>query len=148
MCRKHYVRWYRSRPGGTPCSATGCDTVAYTNGYCAKHWNRVQRHGDPHKTERKHGQQRRLTSRGYALVRRPEHPAQVRGWVHEHRVVMESMIGRLLEPGENVHHRNGVRDDNRPENLELWVSSQPSGQRVEDVVEWAREVLRRYEPLV
>src|SRR3954471_609307 len=39
-------------------------------------------------------------------------------------------VGRYLEPDESIHHRNGVRDDNRPENLELWTRPQPSGIRV------------------
>ena len=43
---------------------------------------------------------------------------------------MEQILGRYLLHEENVHHINGVRDDNRPENLELWNTSQPSGQRV------------------
>ena len=57
---------------------------------------------------------------------------------------MEESIGRYLLPGESVHHRNGVRDDNRIENLELWVKSQPAGQRVEDLLAWAREIVGRY----
>jgi hypothetical protein len=62
----------------------------------------------------------------------------------QHRVVMEELLGRALSPHENVHHTNGVRHDNRPENLELWVTSQPSGQRPADLVEWAKEILRIY----
>lgn len=65
--------------------------------------------------------------------------------VAEHRQVMEKILGRVLYPDETVHHVNGVRGDNRPENLELWSSSQPAGQRVEDKLSWAREIIRRYD---
>jgi hypothetical protein len=65
----------------------------------------------------------------------------------EHRIVMEQALGRELYPDENVHHLNGVRNDNRLENLELWTTSQPSGQRVEDKIAWAMGLLRRYDLL-
>lgn len=57
---------------------------------------------------------------GYRLVYQPDHPAAgTRGYVYEHRLVAERMIGRPLRKGEHVHHRNENPSDNRPENLQV-----------------------------
>jgi hypothetical protein len=67
--------------------------------------------------------------------------------VLEHRHVMALHLGRPLLSSENVHHKNGIRDDNRLENLELWSKAQPYGQRVSDKLEWARAFIAQYEGL-
>ncbi len=79
-----------------------------------------------------------IDKNGYRLIN------QGRKQVFEHRLVMEAMIGRKLLPEETVHHKNGQRADNRPENLELWSSRNPKGQRIEDKVEWALALLQQY----
>lgn len=64
----------------------------------------------------------RYKSQGYIMVYSPKHPyAANKNYVLEHRLVMEKKLGRYLKPSERVHHRNGIKDDNRPENLELIV---------------------------
>lgn len=51
---------------------------------------------------------------------------------------------RPLFSFENVHHKDGVRDNNDESNLELWDTTQPSGQRVEDKIKWAIDLLQRH----
>lgn len=148
MCRKHYVDWYRHREHGPRCGADGCKQPPYTNGLCPKHDYRIKRYGshDDEVLVRKPTDGRRIESRGYVELKVPGHPAAFRKvWVFEHRVVMEQHLGRYLRPYENVHHINGVRHDNRLENLELWISKQPAGQRPADLVVWAHEILALYQ---
>lgn len=60
---------------------------------------------------------------GYVLVRMPSHPNATNGYVREHRLVMEKILGRFLLPTEVVHHKDGVHDNNSPDNLQLFVEN-------------------------
>ena len=88
-----------------------------------------------------------IDKEGYVRIYSLDHPYNKNKtkYMFEHRIIMENLLERSLFPHENVHHKNGIRDDNRVENLELWSKSQPAGQRVKDKVRWAKEILELYE---
>lgn len=86
---------------------------------------------------------------GYRYVYKIGHPNASekpgsKGRIFEHIYVMSEYLKRPLKKGETVHHKNGIRDDNRIENLELWSISPTPGQRVSDRIKWAKEYLKEY----
>ena len=160
LCSSHYYAERRGvedlgnwspRPRGAPvagraCTFAGCDLPVKSKDLCNSHYAQQQRGITLRPIHRASGGWTNgwKNPEGYVLLFRvTEGKRQTRS---EHRVVMEQHLGRELEKGETVHHINGVRDDNRIENLELWSTRQPKGQRVEDKVKWAKELLSKYDP--
>lgn len=166
-CGRHYSRWYRygdplapmrRRANGEPvpkCAAVHCGRDAQARGLCSTHYRRWRLYGDPdayapvaawklrfHDLEAAPWKTNKI---GYRYCVWSQHPAAPRsGVLYEHVAVMWRTLGRRLKPGETVHHKNGIRDDNRPENLELWASVHKPGQRVVDLVAFALDILDRY----
>jgi hypothetical protein len=152
LCNTHWRQW-RDRPGQplTPiaeyvkgggtgeCTFPECTRRAQAKGLCRSH-HRQLTDGRELRPLRPIGPRGSgtLDSKGYRRINRKA----------QHRQVMEDYLGRPLLPEETVHHRNGERADNRIENLELWSRSHPAGQRVEDKIQWALELLALYEGFI
>ena len=138
-----------------PCSHPGCTNLLRTDGLCRLHYSRKLNGVDMDAPVRKRakaksrdGLERVVNHYGYVEIKRPGHfgkgLAKKNVWFQEHRYIMEVYLGRPLHDGENVHHINGDKTDNRLKNLELWLTQQPSGQRVIDLVERAYALRERY----
>jgi hypothetical protein len=137
-CMYHY-QMNRATP---PCAVAGCERASRAKGLCDPHYRRQWRNGAPgavHIRVSAPPGSGHINRDGYKLITRDGVP------IFEHRAVMENAIGRPLYEDETVHHINGIRLDNRAENLELWSSHHPPGQRITDLLDWAHEIIRRYE---
>lgn len=148
-CDKHYYRWQRygdpldvrdrrHKAEWVKCAVDGCEEWATTRGWCPPHYQRWKLYGNPEEPLRRarSGEGHRgINNNGYVVLRRGGET------ILEHRQVMEQILGRKMLPGETVHHLNGIKTDNRPENLELWVSTR-AGQRVADLVAFVVEHYR------
>jgi hypothetical protein len=148
-CDRHYKRWKRH---GDPnvtltsldkscviCGGLAAKDLKTDHPLCHKHYGRWKRHGDATKILINEKGQGYITDKGYKAF-------TIDGKQYlEHRMVMEKILGRPLEKDEQVHHKNGRRADNHPDNLELWCKSHPSGQRPEDLVVWAKQIILRYQ---
>ena len=144
LCGLHYQRWKKSGDPGDAepllrsragfCQLECCPRRSYARGWCRLHYDRWRRDGTPGAIEA-YEYAGYINRNGYVEIRVNKQT------VFQHRHVLEQQLGRPLLPEEHVHHKNGIRQDNRPKNLELWVTwgKQPNGQRVEDLVAFVVE---------
>jgi hypothetical protein len=132
-----------ARVGLEVCKVDGCKDRARQRGMCWKHNTRFQKTGDPTTFKPSYKTYpigaTRMHNTGYV-----EEKISPNKWELQHRLVMKRSLGRDLLPGENIHHKDGNRANNDLDNLELWSTGQPAGQKVEDKINWAIGFLSQY----
>jgi len=183
LCAMHYRKRWQAENG--PCSSPGCKNLSQVKGMklCTTHYRAQRDLGkcgmancdgkiivvgraicETHYYRDRHGKpmspkiNRHRVARGSGHVNKLGYREMSRDGTRdfEHRILMAESLGRKLLPGETVHHKNGIRHDNRLArgheiichgkccNLELWSSAQPSGQRVIDKLAWADALIAQY----
>lgn len=126
--RQYYLRVGKKkqaqrRPTGEILCACGCSKLTHRYDNHGRERRYIHGHNQKGETHWQWKGGRQITKKGYVIVQAKGHPrATWAGYVFEHILVMEEMIGRRLEPNEEVHHINGNKQDNRRENLELFQS--------------------------
>lgn len=129
------------------CKVADCGELKKGLGFCDKHYQQYKKHGRPEGSGRWRDApelgSRVLDKSGYVLLY-VKAPVGRGRYVREHRYVMEQFLKRSLTKDESVHHKNGNKQDNRLENLELWARLQPTGQRAKDLLHWAKEIIAKY----
>jgi len=138
QCAKHYRLSLAKQKGN--CNVENCNNLQEAKGMCSLHYQRFST-GKPLIKDTACW----MNANGYICEYLPDHiQANKDGRVLQHRRIMAEHIGRRLESFENVHHIDGDKTNNDIQNLELWVKMQPSGQRVSDLIEFAKRILEKY----